>query len=197
MNFDITKIIPFSAFKSDINDLTNKINQSGELLVLENNATQFIVMSLDRYDYLSEIEQVLDNLKLNKENKNFYEEYHDLDEVEVEEKYLNKGSNDVKIGVLAKNGFRKLAKENKLSKEDLKSLCNEIYSKQKFNMNFAVLKKVNPDIAIETQKRDDRGYNRYYNFTLIINNEEYLLVSQWVENLHRKKLEEWFRAKGM
>lgn len=205
MKFDVTKIIPFDALKDEIASITNKINKNDELLVLENNEPQFLVMSLDRYNYLVEIEQIILNSTNNKIAEKAYDEQSNTDYInDIDNTYEYNDLSDkrienpkVKIGVLAKDGFRKLAKEKRISASELNLLCNMDYSKREFNMNYPVLKKVNSDISIEIQKRDNKGYNRYYNFILMINNEEYLLVSQWVENLHRKELEKWFRKKGI
>ena len=69
------------------------------------------------------------------------------------------------------------------------------YSAEVFNLNIPALKMVNKSQSLDEQKRDQRGYNRYYNFTLKAYGQEYLLCSQWVEYLHREKFEKWLQSK--
>lgn len=45
-----------------------------------------------------------------------------------------------------------------------------IYSKSTFNINFKVLKIVDENVPIEEQKRDQRGYNRYYDSPIKVEN---------------------------
>ncbi len=75
--------------------------------------------------------------------------------------------------------MEKLFEQNKLSEDEINNLLNENYSKNTFNLNFALLKKIDPNIDINTQRKDSYNYNRYYGKPL---NNRYLLCKEWFVN---------------
>ncbi|SMB82590.1 Antitoxin Phd_YefM, type II toxin-antitoxin system [Desulfonispora thiosulfatigenes DSM 11270] len=101
-----------------------------------------------------------------------------------------KGHN-LKIGKLARTFITKFLNENVISKYELEKMETAEYSKEVFNLNFEILKLVDRQVDIDKQKRDSKGYNRYYDLILHTDGGEYFLCSQWVENLHREAFETW------
>jgi len=104
---------------------------------------------------------------------------------------------DMKIGKTVRYLLTRLLQGGHLTDNEISSMTDEEYSKNTFNINFQVLKAVDENTPIEDQKRDHRGYNRYYDSPIAANNKKYLLCSQWVENLHRKAFERWLEDKLM
>ena len=102
---------------------------------------------------------------------------------------------EVKIGKAVRVFITKVAQKGILSSEEIEELTEIEYSKNNFNINFPVLKIFNPVLPVDEQKKDRRGYNRYYDLPIRIGVNEYFLCSQWVENLHRSSFEKWQRDK--
>lgn len=98
---------------------------------------------------------------------------------------------EMKIGVLVRSSLIRLFKEKKISKEEIEKMTTSSYSKEVFNLNYPVLKEVDKNIPLSEQKKDHRGYNRYWNFTVDIYGKQYLICSQWVEELHRNSFNKW------
>lgn len=113
----------------------------------------------------------------------------------IEEHVIEK--DDMKIGKTVRYLMTRFLQGGYLSDSEIKSMTNEEYSKRTFNINFQVLKIVDENVPIDEQKRDHRGYNRYYDSPIKVENRQYLLCSQWVENLHRKAFERWLEDKLM
>lgn len=109
----------------------------------------------------------------------------------AENVYIEQQNTIMKIGRTVRNKIKDLSIKNKLSKEEVERMTEVDYSKKVFNSNIPVLKKLRMDISKDEQKKDSRGYNRYYDDEIKINGELYLLSSQWVENLHRKSFNKW------
>lgn len=104
---------------------------------------------------------------------------------------------DMKIGKTVRFLLTRFLQGGYLEDNEIRDLTDEEYSKKIFNINFQVLKVVDENIPIDEQKRDHRGYNRYYGSPIAAENKKYLLCSQWVENLHKKALERWLEDKLM
>lgn len=165
MEIDINKIISADEVSADIKQISDMLAEKNELIVFENNKPQFVVLSLERY-----------------------------------EKLLNSNSaacktsdSETKIGKLVQETFLKLVDRDMLPQQEIERLCELEYSNSTFGLNFAMLKEFNPDpgVSIDMQKKDSKGYNRYYKYLIEIFNKQYLLCSQWSEALHRKKYLNW------
>lgn len=104
---------------------------------------------------------------------------------------------DMKIGKTVRYLMTRFLQGEYLTDSEIKFMTDEEYSKRTFNINFQVLKIVDENVPIDEQKRDQRGYNRYYGSPIKVENRRYLLCSQWVENLHRKAFERWLEGKLM
>ncbi|MBR0576458.1 DUF1413 domain-containing protein [Proteiniclasticum sp. BAD-10] len=113
----------------------------------------------------------------------------------VDEHVIEKG--EMKIGKTVRFLFTRFLQGDFLTESEIKSMTDEEYSKKTFNINFQVLKIVDVNTPIEDQKRDLRGYNRYYDSPIVTAKHKYLLCSQWVESLHRKSFELWLEEKLM
>ncbi len=164
MKIDISKIVSADELALDTSLIKNKLDEQEELIVFNNNQPQFVIMTLER---------------LKTQNNN------------VSQKYEIPKNEFVKIGKFVQDTFRRFMSSNKLPEDEIKRLCDSDYSYNSFNLNFPVLKLYDDMISFNEQKRDANGYNRYYNFILNAYGHHYLLCSQFVEYLHRKKLEIW------
>lgn len=105
--------------------------------------------------------------------------------------------NEIKIGKSARTLISKLLQESRLTNDEIDLMKEANYSKRVFNLNLPVLKEVDKNIELDQQKKDQRGYNRYYDTIIPYARKEYLLCSQWVENLHRSAFEKWLEPKLM
>jgi len=107
----------------------------------------------------------------------------------------NASHNKVKVGKLARNTIRQFIEEKVINQEEILRLQDLKYSKDNFNLSYPVLKLVDKNSPIETQRNDSNGYPRYYSATVSSYGRMYLICSQWVEKLHRDKLEKWIESK--
>ena len=107
----------------------------------------------------------------------------------------------IKMTMNLNNKFNMLV-ENLIEKElipfeEVERLKEEKYSKKALNSNYPVLKEISNDAGeeeIDKAKRDERGYGRYYKTPIKAYGRTYLLVSQWVENQHRKYFSKWIET---
>ena len=106
-------------------------------------------------------------------------------------------NNNMKIGKIAKTLILTFLKEDVISDEEIKSMQDASYSKNTFKLNLPVLKEVDKSLDLDLQKRDQKGYNRYYDLVIDVGGKKYILCSQWVENLHKAAFEKWLELKLM
>jgi len=163
MPFSFDKIISSDDLLIDVQAILELLEQKSELWLFDNNKPQFVIVRPD--------EASITNAISSGDGK--YE------------------APKMKIGKFVQEMFRKLLHAKILPQEELTHLTSPEYSKSHFNLNFPVLKEYNPKQTLDAQKRDHKGYNRYYDYLLSAYNKEYLLSSQWIENLHRSKFQEW------
>lgn len=102
---------------------------------------------------------------------------------------------EVKIGKMMKGCLSKFIEQGIISDYELQKFQEADYSKQMFNLNFPVLRMINPGETLDSAKRDARGYNRYYDSYVMVNGNRFLICSQWVENLHKSYVETWIANK--
>ncbi len=165
MNIDVNNIISAGELAIDSDKVNDKLAEKPELIIFDNNRPQFVILSLERFEQFSG----------------------------TEKKPVQPSQPDVKIGKLVQDTFLRMIDKDILPKSEIDKLCDLEYSNATFNLNFAMLKVFdpNPEISIDTQKKDKNGYNRYYKYLLNIYDKQYLLCSQWNEHLHRQKYIEW------
>jgi len=113
--------------------------------------------------------------KPKKQQKTKIREIKDLNDIEINDHYK-----DLKIGALVRLSLPKLIQGNLLNEEEVRNLQSKSYSKNTFNMNYAILKKVDPSLS-KLENRREEGYSRYYSFTIHYKNDEYLVTSEWFE----------------
>ena len=99
-----------------------------------------------------------------------------LEIIGLPEKELKKN----KIGILVRSTLPILLTENLLSESEIKKLQEATYSKLTFDMNYPVLKKINPKLSLE-ENRMVNYYTRYYAGIYENDNGEYLISSEWYE----------------
>lgn len=165
MDISIDKIIGASEIFTDTQKILNELSQRSELIVFDNNKPQFVILSLTKYEELNN----------------------------VPSNVVQNDNSEVKIGKLVQDSIIKLINRDLLPFEEIELLCTLDYSNRTFGLNFPMLKEYNTNsgLTIDMQKRDKNGYNRYYKYLLNIYGKQYLLCSQWVEGLHRKKYLDW------
>ncbi len=167
MEINISKIISANDLDLNVPKIIRKLQEQDELIVFENNKPQFVIMALEK--------------AANKEKL-------------VPQSHRSEASKSVRIGKYVQDKIRELFYSDTLSLEDINHLTDKQYAKDIFNLNFPVLREIEPDLPFDKQKRDENGYNRYYNFTLQAYGKQYLLCSQWVEHLHREYFEKWLHS---
>lgn len=109
----------------------------------------------------------------------------DMNDLEVSDNY-----SDLKIGALVRLSLPKLIQSNALDNEMISNLQDKYYSKITFDMNYPILKKINPELSI-LENRYEAGYTRYYSFKVIYKGDEYLITSEWFDR-NRAKYILWF-----
>lgn len=112
--------------------------------------------------------------------------------IRTEQSIVRDVYSDIKIGALVKSKMVKLLKENQIAVDEIERMTTKEYSKQVFNMGIPVLKEVDEERPISEQRIDDRGYGRYWNFTVLSQGKQYLISSQWYEKQNREEFISWF-----
>ncbi|MEI6133244.1 MAG: DUF1413 domain-containing protein [Bacillota bacterium] len=102
---------------------------------------------------------------------------------------------EYKIGKAIRIFIGRAALNGVLTLSEMNEMTDTKYSKNHFNLNFSVLKPYDPTLPTDAQKQDARGYNRYYDIPITNGKNQFLLCSQWVENLHREAYEKWLKNK--
>lgn len=87
----------------------------------------------------------------------------------------------LKVGFLVRNTLPGILQMELITDFEVEKLQNQDYSKMVLDMNFSVLRKVNPKISI-LENRTVGEYTRYYAFTVKYKNQEYLVSSEWYES---------------
>ena len=86
-----------------------------------------------------------------------------------------------KVGIIVQNDFKKLLESNVLSEYIIEKLQEQEYCKNIFDINFAVLLKLQSGANVSNQRKDHLGRDRYYATPITINGEKYFLSSQWYD----------------
>lgn len=87
----------------------------------------------------------------------------------------------LKVGFLVRNTLPGILQMELITDFEVEKLQNQDYSKMVLDMNFSVLRKLNPKISI-LENRTVGEYTRYYAFTVKYKNQEYLVSSEWYES---------------
>ncbi len=164
MEIDINKIIGADELGIDTEKTLSALLQNKEVIVFEKNRPQFVIVSLEKYD--------------------------ELNGKKVKAVSADKNS-QIKIGKLVQDTVRQALIKNLIPKEEIDKLCEYEYSNHVLGLHFPMFLKFDEKSTLDEQKRDERGRNRYYNFVLPSNYGQYLLCSQWIEELHRDKFIKW------
>lgn len=85
-----------------------------------------------------------------------------------------------KIGKLVRETLPALLTKGRIGDSELLKLQDENYSKMIFDVNYAVLKKVNERLPL-TDNREINGYPRYYAHPHKYNGGKYLITSEWYD----------------
>src|SRR5690554_6641803 len=95
----------------------------------------------------------------------------------------------MKIGELVRSSFNELIKNNALSSEEVDQLLQAKYSKQRFDVNYPILKAYIEGVILSNQQNVN-GYSRYNSAILRINEKKYLLCNDWYDR-NRKHFQTW------
>ncbi len=170
MLFSSNSILPADELSLDVELIQNRLSESSELVIFENNQPQFVIMTMEQYEaYIVRTVPISSDVR------------------------TSAAQSKLKIGRLVQESLRRLFYKDMLPESEILNLTSPEYSNSVFGLNFPVLKKYEPTLAFEDQKRDVNGYNRYYNFTLSHKSTQYLRCSQWIERLHRERFEIWLQ----
>jgi hypothetical protein len=90
------------------------------------------------------------------------------------------GYEEMKIGALIRCSLEKLIDQDALPPEIISHLLDEKFSKQRFDLNFAFLKRIEEGRGVSEQ-RNVNGYPRYYSQIYIIHGKKYLLCNDWYD----------------
>jgi hypothetical protein len=97
------------------------------------------------------------------------------------------GSTEIKIGALVRREFDNLIRDNLLPNDMIHHLLDGKYSKETFDVNFPILKKVSNDKPTMNQRLIN-GYGRYWSTIYKINGERYFVCNDWYEKSRIKFL---------
>lgn len=99
------------------------------------------------------------------------------------------------VGILVQTEFKGLLESGALSAAEINNLQDAAYSNRTFGINFSVLKKVESMAKLSEERKDRLGRDRYYAKPVKINNEWYLLSTQWYER-NRERLIRYLEYHG-
>lgn len=173
VKFNLCQVVSSDELNVDADAVLSKLEDIPEMLIFSHNQPQFIIMTLQQYEhYTSKIETPTQRTLKNGEGTSKIP--------------------GVKIGVFVRESIRKLLHENTLPRSEIEHLTDAAYCSATFGLSYPVLKPYDSSRPFDEQKRDSNNkYNRYYNFILDSTFGQYLLCSQWVEQLHRSRFEKW------
>ena len=97
----------------------------------------------------------------------------DKSDTEIEEDF------ELKVSMIVKTILRSLLESNLISSENMKQLESPQYCKDVFGVYYPVLKELDLTQNVDEQRKDSRGYNRYYKQPVIVQDKTYLLCSEW------------------
>jgi hypothetical protein len=100
---------------------------------------------------------------------------------------------DIKIGMHVRQTMVRLASAGKLTPKVVADLSDRSHCKVTFGLNHAFLHKVRPDTPLHAQGIDENGYSRYWRDPLDIDDEVFLVCSQWFAWL-RPAFDRWVGA---
>ena len=83
-----------------------------------------------------------------------------------------KGLGEMKVGAIARTVLRKTLESGRISESEIALLQTKEYSKEKFDIQFPLLRKASG--------KDEPKPNRYYDNPLNINGTYYFLCSEWI-----------------
>lgn len=101
----------------------------------------------------------------------------------------------MKIGVLVRDTFPRVAKSGILTEDDLIKLQDEKYCKNTFDLNYSFLRKVKHGQNLGEQRLVNH-YPRYYAKPITINGASYFVTSEWYDR-NKSYYIKWLAAKGL
>lgn len=173
VKFNLRQVVSSDELNVDADIVLSKLEEIPEMLIFSHNQPQFVIMTLQQYDlYTSKTETSVQRSSKDGE--------------------IASKEPEVKIGAFVRESIRKLIHENALPCSEIEHLTDAAYCSATFGLSYPVLKPYDSSRPFDEQKRDSNNkYNRYYNFILDSTYGQYLLCSQWVEQLHRSHFEKW------
>jgi hypothetical protein len=102
---------------------------------------------------------------------------------------LGTTTSEIKIGALVRKEFEYLIRNNMLTTDLIQHLLDEKYSKETFDVNYPILRKINDDQSTFDQRMIN-GYSRYWSTIYQINGKRYYVCNDWYEK-SRTKFMNW------
>jgi hypothetical protein len=93
----------------------------------------------------------------------------------------------MKIGQLVRSEFERLARHDLITNEMAEHLLDSKYSKETFDVNYPILKKIRSDQTLIDQRMIN-GYPRYWSKVFKINGVKYFICNDWYERSRTKFL---------
>ncbi len=165
MKIDINQVISWQNLSS-LEGIKQRLQANPELVVFHEDKAQMVILSLDRYATLTQPapQRAVSTM--------------------AEEPPLG-------IGAYVRKTMKRLLENNVLTPREIAELGNAEYCQNVLRNTFVVLKPLVPGRTLLEQRRDARGYGRYYNEVFQANGQSYILTNNWTENTHRKAFEAW------
>jgi hypothetical protein len=162
--------LPADELSLDVELIQNRLSESSELVIFENNQPQFVIMTMEQYEaYIVRTVPISSDVR------------------------TSAAQSKLKIGRLVQESLRRLFYKDILPESEILNLTSPEYSNSVFGLNFPVLKKYEPTLAFEDQKRDANGYNRYYNFTLSHKSTQIFALQSVDSAVTSRTLEIWLQ----
>lgn len=113
-----------------------------------------------------------------------------LEKIQVENR---EGFTEMKIGMMVRSTLRRLFAEEKIPDDEIERMQTYDYSKEVFNINYPILKKVDNTNPINIQRLvNDRP--RYWNELFSANGKQYLVCQEWFEYNNRAYFIRWLEG---
>jgi hypothetical protein len=96
------------------------------------------------------------------------------------------------IGAHVRATMADLTESGRLTPEIVAELSGARYCKERFNLGYPFLKRVDPVVDLPSQRRDANGYARYWKQPLRIGDHWFLMCHEWFDR-QRTAFDQWVR----
>ena len=96
------------------------------------------------------------------------------------------------VGAHVRATMADLAESGRLTPEIVAELSSARYSRSRFNLGYPFLKPVDPAVDMPSQRRDAKGYARYWKHPVRIGDHHFLMCHEWFDR-QRTAFDQWVR----